>query len=91
MKPKFIIQTLLLLLVFSCSQESPQVKHKKNMSSSSPNLTNIRVVNQKDPICKMETENFITDTLHYQSKTYGFCSTYCKEEFRKNPEQYVEK
>lgn len=91
MKAKFIIQALLLTILFSCKQESPQVKQKKNMSSSSSNLINVSVVNSKDPICEMETKHFLKDTLNYQSKTYGFCSTYCKDEFRKNPEQYVEK
>ncbi|MDN5397107.1 MAG: YHS domain-containing protein [Chryseobacterium sp.] len=31
------------------------------------------------------------DTAVYKGKTYGFCSSLCKDEFKKNPEKYVQK
>ena len=31
----------------------------------------------------------VADTLTYQGKLYGFCGTGCKEEFIKNPGQYL--
>ncbi|GAB0155174.1 hypothetical protein CHRYSEOSP005_04340 [Chryseobacterium sp. Alg-005] len=82
---------LLSISLFSCAQESPKVKHKKSMSSSGENLKNIEVVNSEDPICHMKTAEFLKDTVVYKNKTYGFCSAYCKDEFKKNPGKYAQK
>lgn len=43
----------------------------------------------KDPVCGMPVRMGVGDTAHYKGKLYGFCSTECKDEFEKNPEQYV--
>ena len=51
----------------------------------------VKVVNEKDPICGMNTAQFLTDTASYQKKIYGFCSKSCKVEFKKNPKKYVKK
>ncbi len=51
----------------------------------------VKVVNKKDPICGMNTAQFLTDTAIYQKKIYGFCSKSCKVEFKKNPKKYVKK
>ncbi|MDM1063825.1 YHS domain-containing protein [Empedobacter falsenii] len=51
----------------------------------------VKVVNEKDPICGMNTTQFLTDTAIYQKKIYGFCSKSCKVEFIKNPKKYVKK
>jgi YHS domain-containing protein len=43
-----------------------------------------------DPVCGMNLkQGEIGDTANYQGKTYGFCSTGCKEEFTKTPNQYL--
>jgi YHS domain-containing protein len=39
----------------------------------------------------MPTEADMKDTAVYKNKTYGFCSPLCKDEFKKNPEKYVQK
>ena len=51
----------------------------------------VKVVNEKDPICGMNTAQFLTVTTIYQKKIYGFCSKSCKVEFKKNPKKYVKK
>jgi len=91
MKSKIILATLLSISIISCTQETPKVKHKKSMNSSDKNLTNIKVVNAEDPICHMKTAEYLKDTANFKNKTYGFCSAYCKEEFKKNPEKYAQK
>lgn len=91
MKSKIIITALLSMSLFSCAQEAPKVKHKKSMSSSKENIKNVKVVNAEDPICHMKTAEFLKDTVVYKNKTYGFCSVYCKDEFKKNPEKYAQK
>jgi len=91
MKSIFILAVFLSASLVSCVQDAPKVKHKKSMNSGGKNLANIKVVNKVDPICKMETAGFTKDTAAYKNKVYGFCSTYCKDEFRKDPEKYVQK
>ncbi|WP_312133816.1 YHS domain-containing protein [Empedobacter sp.] len=51
----------------------------------------VKFVNEKDPICGMNTAQFLTDTAIYQKKIYGFCSKSCKVEFKKNPKKYMKK
>ncbi|REC49030.1 YHS domain-containing protein [Chryseobacterium pennipullorum] len=91
MKIPIVLAALLSIALLSCAKETPQVKHKTNMNTSGKNIENITVVNTEDPICHMKTAGFLKDTAVYQNKTYGFCSVYCKEEFKKNPEQYAQK
>lgn len=43
------------------------------------------VDNKKDPTCGMPVTAGISDTVHYDNKVLGFCSSGCKEEFLKNP------
>jgi Cu+-exporting ATPase len=44
----------------------------------------------KDPICGMEvTYETAQARSEYEGQTYYFCSLDCKEQFDKNPEQYV--
>ena len=43
-----------------------------------------------DPVCKMQVdEKTSTITSTYKGKTYYFCSPYCKQEFDKNPEKFI--
>lgn len=48
----------------------------------------IKTDNDKDPVCRMSLAG-VADTLDYQGKTYGFCSTRCKNTFKKDPASYV--
>ncbi|MCQ9636463.1 YHS domain-containing protein [Chryseobacterium sp. WG23] len=91
MKSPIILTALLSISLLSCAKETPRVKHKSSMSSSKENIKNIQVVNGEDPICHMKTAEFLKDTAVYKNKTYGFCSAYCKDEFKKNPEKYAKK
>lgn len=44
-----------------------------------------------DPVCGMEVaEHESNNCMDYQNKHYCFCSEECMEEFRDNPEMYVE-
>ncbi|SEW40437.1 YHS domain-containing protein [Chryseobacterium wanjuense] len=90
MKSKIILTAFLSISLMACAQETPKVKHKKNTSSKS-NTKKIKFANAEDPICHMPTEPDMKDTAVYKNKTYGFCSAGCKDEFKKNPEKYVQK
>lgn len=90
MKFKIILTALLSVSLMSCAQEVPKVKHKKS-TVSSKGLKNVKIVNAEDPICHMKNTEHTKDTAVYKNKTYGFCSVYCKDEFKKNPEKYAQK
>lgn len=81
---------LLSISLFSCAKETPKVKHSKSMVTPKENLKNVKVVNAEDPVCHMKTADYLKFTATYKNKEYGFCSAYCKDEFNKNPEKYVQ-
>ncbi|GAA4157240.1 hypothetical protein GCM10022217_16910 [Chryseobacterium ginsenosidimutans] len=91
MKSKIIITALLSVSLMACAQETPKVKHKKNTAASKSNTKKVKFANAEDPICHMPTEADMKDTAVYKNKTYGFCSAYCRDEFKKDPEKYVQK
>lgn len=87
---KLFFMLVLFASTISCAQETPKVKHTYKMKPKT-DLKGIKVVNTLDPICQMKTAEFLKDTALYKGKTYGFCSDYCKKEFKKNPAKYVQK
>ncbi|WP_223608889.1 YHS domain-containing protein [Chryseobacterium sp. OSA05B] len=91
MKSKIILTALLSVSLFACAQETPKVKHKKSSASSKSTVKKVKFANAEDPICHMKTEDYMKDTAVYKNKTYGFCSSLCKDEFKKNPEKYAKK
>lgn len=91
MKSKIILTALLSVSLMACAQETPKVKHKKSTTSSKSDTKKVKFANVEDPICHMPTEANMKDTAVYKNKTYGFCSVYCKDEFKKNPEKYAQK
>jgi len=52
---------------------------------------NMKFDNKRDFVCGMPITAGIADTANYKGKVYGFCSTGCKDEFKKNPSAYVSK
>ncbi|MDR1876235.1 MAG: YHS domain-containing protein [Flavobacteriaceae bacterium] len=79
----FLILTGCISLVISC--ESGEKKH----STGAASLTDVKVVNELDPVCGMSTSEHLKDTLTYEGKLYGFCSTNCKEEFKESPKDFL--
>lgn len=41
-----------------------------------------------DPVCGMEASSNLFKA-DYQGKSYYFCSDYCRQQFEKNPEDYI--
>ncbi|KQT22932.1 ATPase P [Chryseobacterium sp. Leaf405] len=91
MKSKIILTALLSVSLMACAQETPKVKHKKAKTVAKIDTKTVKFANAVDPICHMPTEPEMKDTAVYKNKTYGFCSSLCKDEFKKNPEKYVQK
>lgn len=91
MKSKVILTALLSVSLMACAQETPKVKHKKAKTTTKADAKTVKFANATDPICNMPTEADMKDIAVYKNKTYGFCSAYCRDEFKKNPEKYVQK
>lgn len=93
MKSICITVGILALTAVSCKKENMEVKkvdHSKIMHSGAQDeKLNVKVVNAEDPICGMKTAEYLKDTANYNGKTYGFCNSMCKDEFKKAPEKYV--
>ncbi|TFG11384.1 heavy metal translocating P-type ATPase [Candidatus Thorarchaeota archaeon] len=44
-----------------------------------------------DPVCKMEVDTETADLYtDYKGKRYYFCAEYCKDEFEKSPQEYID-
>ncbi|SIQ03763.1 YHS domain-containing protein [Chryseobacterium sp. RU37D] len=90
MKSKIILAASLSVSLLACAQGTPKVNHKKHTVPSN-SRAKPKFVNAEDPICNMPTEPYMKDTAIYKNKMYGFCSTYCRDVFKKNPEKYAQK
>jgi YHS domain-containing protein len=76
---KFLLIIGCVSLVITC----------KSHSKGEAILTDVKVVNELDPVCKMTTSEHLKDTLMYEGKLYGFCSSNCKEEFKEDPKKFM--
>jgi YHS domain-containing protein len=82
---KFLLLTGLIFSVVACESG------KKEHSGGDAISADVKVVNELDPVCEMPTSGHLKDTLTYEGKLYGFCSSNCKEEFKKNPDILLKK
>lgn len=89
-----------VLLAASCNNDTDKNKTSKNsISDSSTMSVNVKdslsvytaemLDSKKDHVCGMPVSAGISDTAHYKGKVYGFCSKECKDEFVKEPLQYL--
>lgn len=90
MKSTILVVTLLTL--FSCGKKEEMKIHQATEKQiHATHALDVKVDNRLDPVCEMETAGHLSDTIQFQGKIYGFCSTGCKETFAKNPEQFLSK
>lgn len=87
MKHTLTLLSLAFLSITAC-KDGNNIEVKKAHDSSGRKL-NVKVVNEFDPICNMDTDHYLSDTAVYKGDIYGFCSPSCKEEFKKYPESYL--
>lgn len=85
----------LLLMAAACNP--PVHKHEtvKTMpipgaaDSAKAALKKLPFDSKTDLVCGMPVSAGVEDTFRYKGKLYGFCATECKQEFIKEPEQYL--
>jgi YHS domain-containing protein len=47
--------------------------------------------NEVDPVCGMVFKDCsAVETADFEGKTYGFCSTKCRDLFKGNPKKYID-
>lgn len=90
MKSIHVLIAMLSLCLVSCKKEELEI-NQKNLMTSGVHLKNIKVFNAVDPICEMETADYLKDTINYKNEIYGFCSESCKNTFKNDTEKYVKK
>lgn len=52
-------------------------------------LAAVKLASKKDLVCGMPVTAGVKDTAHYKGNIYGFCAKECKDEFVKEPQQYL--
>lgn len=93
---KMLTTTLMVALLAACKTKNPTPAVEKSApgtmetkAATTSEFTAAMVANKKDPICGMPVTAGISDTSHYEGKSYGFCSSECKDEFKKTPLAYL--
>lgn len=94
MQYRYFITLSMVVLIFSCNQKQTKssasdVPSVKEVAKEENIFKQMKFDNKKDFICEMPVTAGVSDTAQYKGKVYGFCATECKEEFLKNPEQYL--
>jgi YHS domain-containing protein len=94
-----IVYAMLACLIASCKNETHNQTNKIiKKTRSKPFNTNIineiiidtnLLASKKDLVCYMPLWTGIGDTCFYKGKIYGFCSKDCKNDFLKNPLEYI--
>lgn len=64
-------------------------RHKQFTESTSEEAVNVG--NQICPVSGEKITEEMKATYEYKGKIYNFCCTMCIEEFKKDPEKYIEK
>lgn len=71
------------------TDNAKQDTHIRMPPAPEKNFEGIVFANKTDYICFMPVTAGVEDTAMYKGNVYGFCSKECKEEFLKNPKQYL--
>lgn len=72
---------MLLFTVLSCKEQA-EVKDTVNVTNSvSADTVQMKIVNEKDPICDMDVKEHLSDTALINGEVWGFCSPVCKEKY----------
>lgn len=83
------------LLVIACNRSAKKHETRAPMpmqvtaDTAKATLKKLAFDSKTDLVCGMPVRAGVEDTLHYKGKLYGFCAKECKEEFLKDPQQYL--
>ena len=87
------LSVALPLALWGCSQPAPPPAKAPIIASpalsGAPKVKVETLAEKKDIVCRMDLEPEVEFTVKHDGKTYGFCSSYCKSEFEKDPNKYL--
>jgi YHS domain-containing protein len=91
---KIITMLAVIGILASCGtpKEEGAEKHQDALhgaDAAAPQYTPEMLANTTDYVCGMPTSAGIRDTCHIDNKAYGFCSSECMAEFKKDPAKYL--
>jgi YHS domain-containing protein len=93
---KKAIAAMFVALIIGCNEPQPTVHQQTTMETQKPKIDCIKkdfsklvYDSKKDLVCGMPVTAGIEDTASYKGKLYGFCSSGCKDDFIKNPKQFL--
>lgn len=91
---KKLTSSIILIACFACNQPAQKQETPKNEKmmvedSAKAHLKKLSFDVKKDLVCGMPVSAGVEDTLSYKGKLYGFCSKECKDEFVKDPNQFL--
>lgn len=85
-----------LLFIAACNQPAETNETKASVPMMPPTKDSAKAAlkmltfdSKTDLVCGMPVRAGVADTLHYKGKLYGFCAPECKEEFLKDPKQFL--
>jgi YHS domain-containing protein len=90
-----VISVVALILSVAGCTEKAQTKENELHGASEQVTTNSTTnadsnsLKEIDVVCKMKVDKSVIDKSEYKGKTYYFCSPYCKNEFDKDPEKFL--
>jgi YHS domain-containing protein len=98
MKKKFFMLVVVSLFTLSLNIYSfAQMEYMGNISSEHKHNTEIQeekpieVGNKICPVSGEKIEEKLKATYEYEGKIYNFCCASCIEEFKKDPQKYIQK
>ncbi len=75
----FIVFLLLVGIIFYLLFSRPRRKFRTSPPPQNPRVKKL----VRDPVCGVYIDEEVAIRLHYQGKTYYFCSEKCRDEFLK--------
>lgn len=92
MKMTVVLLATCLLALAGCGAPTAKRDHSAPKVEDAPQVALEDLAVSKDPYCRMSLEGHsIAAVATHEGKQYGFCSTYCRDEFVKDPETYLAK
>jgi YHS domain-containing protein len=76
---KYGVLFILLMVFISCKNNMGNKEASNPVDSAG--IDQLNIINEKDPICDMDTQKHLSDTALINGEIWGFCSIVCKEKY----------
>lgn len=90
MKKVYWVVILAAISLFGCQSVPAGNVTEEPIVKVSEGAEAIKIGNNICPVCEGEIEAGKEDAYEYEGKIYNFCRADCVEEFKKDPQKYIE-